>query len=75
MLDCFLEKKSLLTDVKKNIHCLYSIIMFSVIVFIYLFIMDVALSLNNKLQNDNKNDFNDIMCNLFLSPQKFPVTF
>lgn len=75
MLDCFLEKKSLLTDVKKNIHCLYSIIMFSVIVFIYLFIMDVALSLNNKLQNDNKNDFNDIMCNLFLSPKKFPVTF
>lgn len=75
MLDCFLEKKSLLTNVKKNIHCLYSIIMFSVIVFIYLFIMDVALSLNNKLQNDNKNDFNDIMCNLFLSPKKFPVTF
>ena len=37
--------------------------------------MDVALSLNNKLQNDNKNDFNDIMCNLFLSPKKFPVTF
>ena len=75
MLDCFLEKKSLLTNVKKNIHCLYSIIMFSVIVFIYLFIMDVALSLNNKLQNDNKNDFHDIMCNLFLSPKKFPVTF
>ena len=64
-----------MTDVKKNIHCLYSIIMFSVIVFIYLFIMDVALSLNNKLQNDNINDFNDIMCNLFLSPKKFPVTF
>lgn len=49
--------------------------MFSVIVFIYLFIMDVALSLNNKLQNDNKNDFNDIMCNLFLSPKNFQLHF